>query len=110
MFRHIKEKDKKVLLLLSVMMVLIISVTVTLRSISDRRVVIRIGAEAISFIKIFFVFPGLIFAVLIYNKASQRRRKELNFYHYMTLYVAIILIFPLSIVPYQHLIHSSFLE
>ena len=106
-FLNLQTKDKKALTLLSIFVILLICIVILLKNIADTLVVTSIGAESLSFIKIFFVSPTLIMSVIIYKSAQAKRRKELNFYYFMIANLFLTLLFTFLVVPNQDRLHPA---
>jgi len=79
----------------------------TLKAMKDSLVVPHIGAEAISFIKFYFVVPSAIFVVILYINLANRFRFNQIYYGMGIFYVMYFLVFAFILYPYRDLIHPD---
>jgi AAA family ATP:ADP antiporter len=87
------------------MMFLILFNYSTLRSVKDGFVVTNVGAEAISFLKMYVVFPCAILAMIVYSKLCNIMTQQKVFYSVTGFFVSYILIFALVIYPNPDTFH-----
>jgi AAA family ATP:ADP antiporter len=78
-----------------------------LRSIKDSLVVTHLGAEAISFIKLYMTFPIAILFAIIYAKMTNLMSQKQIFYSFCSLFLAFFMIFAFIIYPNQDFFHPS---
>jgi AAA family ATP:ADP antiporter len=78
-----------------------------LRSIKDSLVVPSIGAEVISFLKLYLVLPSAIIFTIIYVKLSNMMQLERIFYVIVSTFLAIYALFAYLLYPSQEYYHPS---
>ena len=78
-----------------------------LKTIKDSLVVPAVGAEAISFIKVYFVVPAAILFVLIYMKLANIFYLRQIYIGIGTFYMLYFLVFAFVLYPYQDNIHPD---
>lgn len=106
-FWPIKSSEIKLFAPLGLMMLCMLFNFGTLRSIKDSLVVPNIGAEAISFLKLWLVLPSTVIFTLIYVKLSNKFDYEHLFYIIVSFFLGFFLIFTYVLFPGQHLYHPS---
>ena len=79
----------------------------TLKSIKDSLVVPAVGAEAISFIKVYFVVPAAILFVLLYMKLANLFYLRQIYIGIGSFYMCYFLLFAFVLYPYQDYIHPD---
>lgn len=103
----IKKEENKLFIPLALMMLCLLFNFGALRSIKDGLIVPTIGAEAISFLKLWLVLPSSIIFTLFYVYLSNRFSSENIFYIVITIFLGFFLVFTFVIYPYQHSFHPS---
>ncbi len=103
----IKKHELKLFLPMGFMMLCMLFNFGTLRSIKDSLVVPNIGAEAISFLKLWLVLPSTILFTIIYAKLSNIFNYEKVFYIIISCFLIFFLIFTYILFPYQDFFHPS---
>lgn len=103
----IKKEEIKLFLPLALMMFCILFNFGALRSVKDALVVPSIGAEVISFLKLWLVLPSSIIFTLFYVKLSNLVNFEHVFYIVMTVFLSFFLMFAYVIYPNQLLYHPD---
>lgn len=78
-----------------------------LRAIKDSLVVPAVGAEVISFLKLWLVLPSAIMFTLIYVKLSNSYSMENIFYIIVTFFLIFFLLFAFIVYPNEMLLHPS---
>ena len=89
----IERSELKLFVPMSLMMLCILFNFGALRSIKDSLVVPNIGAEVISFLKLWLVLPSTIIFTLIYVKLSNMFDYEHLFYIIVSFFLGFFLIF-----------------
>lgn len=79
----------------------------SLRSIKDSLVVSNIGAESISFLKLWLVLPSAILFTIIYLKMSNRLSLDKVFYIITSCFLGFFLLFSLWLYPNKDLFHPD---
>ncbi len=79
----------------------------SLRSIKDSLVVPNIGAESISFLKLWLVLPSTIIFTMLYVKLTNMFDYEHLFYIIVSCFLSVFILFTYVLFPYQHLYHPS---
>ncbi|RYE06509.1 MAG: NTP/NDP exchange transporter [Rickettsiaceae bacterium] len=103
----IKKDEMKLFLPLSLMMMCMLFNFGALRSIKDSLIVPAVGAEAISFLKLWLVLPSSVIFTLIYMKLSNKLNYEHLFYTIISLFLVFFLFFAFIIYPNQNDYHPS---
>ncbi|NRA73582.1 MAG: NTP/NDP exchange transporter [Rickettsiales bacterium] len=78
-----------------------------LRSIKDSLVVANIGAEAISFIKLYLTFPTAILFAVIYAKMTNLLTQKQIFYCFCFFFLAFFMVFAFILYPNQDFFHPD---
>lgn len=78
-----------------------------LKSIKDSLVVPAVGAEAISFIKVYFVVPAAVLFVLLYMRLANIFYFRQIYLGIGTFYMSFFLLFAFVLYPYQDYIHPD---
>lgn len=78
-----------------------------LRSVKDSLVVPSIGAEVISFLKLWLVLPFAILSTIIYVKLSNMIEMEYIFYSIVSFFLVIFISFAFIFFPHQEYFHPS---
>lgn len=103
----IEREEIKLFLPMALMMLCILFNFGALRSVKDSLVVPSIGAEVISFLKLWLVLPSSIIFTLIYVKLSNKYNFEKVFYLVISIFLVFFLIFTFIIYPNQHFYHPK---
>lgn len=103
----IERSEMKLFIPMALMMLCVLFNFGSLRSIKDSLVVPNIGAEAISFLKLWLVLPSTIIFTLIYVKLSNMFDCEHIFYMIVSTFLIFFALFTYVLFPYQHLFHPS---
>ncbi|GAB4165014.1 MAG: nucleotide exchange transporter Tlc3 [Rickettsiaceae bacterium] len=106
-FWPIKRSEMKLFLPLGLMMLCMLFNFGALRSVKDSLVVPNIGAEVISFLKLWLVLPSTVIFTLIYVRLSNMFNYEHLFYLIMSFFLGFFLLFAYVLFPDQHLFHPS---
>lgn len=78
-----------------------------LKNIKDSLIVTNIGAEALSFIKLFCVPPGAIICMLLYNKLHDKISNEKVVYVTLTFFLSFFVLFTFCLYPHRAFFHPS---
>jgi len=78
-----------------------------LRSIKDSLVVANIGAEAISFLKVYLVVPIAILCAILYAKMTNIMTQKNIFYSFCSLFLVFFMIFAFVLYPNQASFHPN---
>ncbi len=103
----IERHELKLFVPMALMMLCILFNFGSLRSVKDSLVVPEMGAEVISFLKLWLVLPSSIIFTLIYVKLSNSLNAEYIFYIIVTVFLSFFLLFAYVIYPNQHIFHPS---
>ncbi|OEY86433.1 AAA family ATPase [Wolbachia pipientis] len=106
-FWPIEWHENKKFLPMVIMMFCILLNYSTLRSLKDSFVVMLIGEESISFLKLGLVTLAAIIATIAYVKLCNTFKQESVFYIVTWFFIAYFLLFTFILYPYQDLIHPS---
>ena len=100
----IEKKEYAKVLPMAGMMLCILFNYAMLRSIKDGFVVVKIGAEAISFLKTYFVLPSSLLFMVLYTFLCDRMNLQKVFYTIMTGFLVYLIIFTFFLYPNADLI------
>lgn len=103
----IEKEELKKFLPMAMIMVCILFNYNTLRALKDALVVPNIGAEAISFIKLYCVVPAAVVLMLIYSKLTNVTTAERIFVYFSSFFLLWFLLFAFVIYPNADLMHPS---
>lgn len=103
----IKREELKLFLPMALMMLCILFNFGALRSVKDGLVIPSIGAEVISFLKLWLVLPSSIIFTIIYVKLSNQISFEYIVYIVISSFLLFFLIFAFIIYPNQGFYHPS---
>jgi len=103
----IERSELKLFVPMALMMFCVLFNFGALRSIKDSLVVPNIGAEVISFLKLWLVLPATIIFTLIYVKLSNVLNYEHMFYLIVSFFLGFFLLFTYVLYPNQDLCHPS---
>ncbi len=90
-FFFLSEDIKKAILISSVGFTILINYSI-LRSVKDGFIVKAIGAEALGFLKLYFVLPITFCVILLYTKLSNHLIQKYVFYIFCLIFVTIFII------------------
>ncbi|MBP7190517.1 MAG: AAA family ATPase, partial [Rickettsiaceae bacterium] len=100
------HENKKFLPMAAMMFFMLFNYSM-LRSVKDGFVVTDIGAEAISFLKTYVVFPSAIIAMIIYAKLCNAMSQQKVFYTVSGFFIVYLAIFTFFIYPDPSLSHPN---
>jgi AAA family ATP:ADP antiporter len=103
----IDRQELKKFLPMAIMMICILFNYNSLRSLKDALVVPNIGAEAVSFIKLYCVVPAAIILMLIYAKLTNMISQQKIFYSFATFFLIWFLFFAFILYPNLGVIHPN---
>lgn len=103
----IEKSELKLFVPMALMMLCVLFNFGALRSIKDSLVVPNIGAEAISFLKLWFVLPSTILFTFVYMQLSNRFNYETIFYLIVSFFLMIFFLFTYIFYPYQDIFHPG---
>jgi AAA family ATP:ADP antiporter len=103
----IKSKDYKKFFPMAAMLFFILFIYDTIRPLKDSLVVPNIGAESVSFIKLYLVLPGAIFFAIIYAKLTNLMNANKILYTIATFFISFFLVFGFIIYPNPDFFHPS---
>ena len=103
----IERSELKLFVPMSLMMLCVLFNFGTLRSIKDSLVVPNIGAEVISFLKLWLVLPSTIVFTLIYAKLNNMFDHEHVFYLIVSFFLGFFIFFTYALYPHQDFYHPS---
>lgn len=106
-FWPIERSEMKLFMPMALMMLCMLFNFGSLRSIKDSLVVPNIGAEAISFLKLWLVLPSTIIFTMLYVKLSNMFDYEHLFYLIVSCFLGFFILFTYVLFPYQDLYHPS---
>jgi len=106
-FWPVKKEELRKFVPLSLILFFTIFCYNTLKAIKDSLIVPSIGAEALSFIKFYFVVPSAILVVVLYINLSNRIRFNQIYLYISTFYIAYFLLFAFVFYPYQAYFHPD---
>ncbi len=104
----IERGELKLFIPMSLLMLCVLFNFGALRSIKDSLVVPNIGAEVISFLKLWLVLPSTIIFTLIYVKLSNIFDYERLFYLIVSFFLGFFIIFTYILYPAQDFYHPNF--
>lgn len=103
----IKRDEYKLFMPMALMMLCILFNFSALRSIKDALVIPTLGAEVISFMKLWVVLPSALIVTLIYARLSNAFNSEQLFYIVVSIFLVIFLTFTFILYPNQESYHMS---
>lgn len=106
-FWPLERSELKLFVPMALMMLCVLFNFGALRSIKDSLVVPNIGAEAISFLKLWLVLPSTVIFTLIYVKLSNMFDYEHLFYLIVSFFLGIFILFTYVLYPNQEFFHPS---
>lgn len=106
-FWPIELHENKKFIPMALMLACILFNYSTLRSIKDGLIVTSVGAEAISFLKLYAVLPSSIILMVIYAKLSNIMSQRKVFYMVVSLFIGYFALFALVLYPNSDMFHPS---
>lgn len=106
-FWPIEKSEIKLFAPMALMMLCVLFNFGALRSIKDSLVVPNIGAEAISFLKLWLVLPSTIIFTIIYVKLSNIFTYEKIFYIIVSVFLGFFFVFTYLLYPQQQFFHPN---
>lgn len=106
----IEKKELKKFLPMAVISFLTIFNYNVLRSVKDTLIVPTIGAEAVTFIKVYMVTPSAILFFILYAKLTNKFSFRTIYFQIASFYVAFFLLFGFVMLPYEMHIHPSAID
>ena len=103
----IKKEENSKFFPLAFMLFFTIFCYTTLKAMKDSLIVPNVGAEAISFIKFYFVVPAAIMVVILYIHLSNRFRFHQIYFGIGIFYVVYFLVFAFVLYPIKDYIHPD---
>lgn len=103
----IDRSDMKLFMPLAALMFCILFNFSALRSIKDSLIVSSVGAEAISFLKLWMVFPSAILLTISYVKLSNLMKINHLFYLVVGFFLGVFWLFAFVLYPNQEFFHPS---
>lgn len=103
----IERSELRLFIPMSILMLCILFNFSVLRSVKDSLVVPSIGAEVISFLKLWFVLPFALICTVIYVKLSNMMEMERIFYLVVSIFLSVFIIFAYVLYPNQEFYHPS---
>lgn len=106
-FWPIRARELKIFIPLASIMFCILCNFGVVRSLKDSIIVPSLGAEVISFLKLWFVLPSAILFTLTYAKLSNHFSIQKIYYMVLTFFCAVFVLFAYYLYPNQDLCHPS---
>ncbi|MEG8098716.1 Npt1/Npt2 family nucleotide transporter [Candidatus Liberibacter brunswickensis] len=106
-FCAVKMSEAKKFIPMTLMMFLVLFNFSTLRPLKDTLVIPNLGAEVISFVKLWCVLPSAILFTVLYMKLSNVLDSEKIFYSVTCFFVSFFAVFAFILYPYRDFIHPS---
>ncbi|MCH9753935.1 MAG: hypothetical protein K0T99_03445, partial [Alphaproteobacteria bacterium] len=103
----IKKSELRQFLPMALMMLFTLFNYNVLRSMKDSLVVPGIGAEAISFIKLYCVVPVAVVFMIIYAKMTNVMTQQKIFYSWCSFFLVFFLVFAFILYPYRDFFHPD---
>ncbi|MBY7649275.1 MAG: AAA family ATPase [Candidatus Liberibacter europaeus] len=103
----VKMSEAKKFIPMTTMMFLVLFNFSTLRPLKDSLVVPNIGAEVISFVKLWLVLPSAVLFTIIYMKLANILDSERLFYLVTSFFISFFAIFAFVLYPYGDWFHPS---
>ncbi len=103
----IKQQEMALFCPMALMMFCLLFNFSALRAVKDSLVVPSMGAEVISFLKLWLVLPSAVIFTLIYIKLSNIYSMENVFYTVVVFFLLFFIFFAFIIYPHQILLHPS---
>ncbi len=106
-FWPIKKEEHSFFLPMAFIMTCALYNFASLRAIKDSLIVSNVGAESISFLKLWLVLPSAILFTLIYLNISNKYRIDKVFYIITSGFLLFFLVFSLLLLPNKQYLHPS---
>ncbi|MDX2050088.1 MAG: Npt1/Npt2 family nucleotide transporter [Rickettsiaceae bacterium] len=106
-FFPVSRKELPFFLPMSLMMMLALYNFATLRSVKDSLIVSNIGAESISFLKLWLVLPSAILFTFVYLKLSNKYNLERIFYLICSFFLLFFAFFCFCLYPNKEILHFN---
>ena len=106
-FWPIHSSELRLFMPMALMMLCLLFNFGTLRSVKDSLIVPGIGAEAISFLKLWLVLPSTVIFTLLYVKLSNLFNYEHVFYIIVTFFLGFFILFAYVLYPGQLFFHPA---
>ncbi len=106
-FWPIEKSEVKLFIPMALMMLCVLFNFGALRSVKDSLVVPNIGAESISFLKLWLVLPSTVIFTVIYLKLSNIFSYERVFYKVVSAFLIFFFLFTYVLYPQQEFFHPS---
>ncbi|WHQ47040.1 MAG: NTP/NDP exchange transporter [Candidatus Midichloria sp.] len=103
----IKMLEAKKFIPMTLMMFFILFNFSTLRPLKDSLVIPNLGAEVISFVKLWCVLPSAVLFTIIYMKLSNVMDYEKLFYAVTSFFIVFFAIFAIVLYPYRDIVHPD---
>ena len=103
----IKRDEYKLFMPMALIMLCVLFNFSALRSIKDALVIPTLGAEVISFMKLWVVLPSALIVTLVYARLSNAFNSEQLFYIVVTIFLCIFLTFTFVLYPNQDAYHVN---
>lgn len=103
----IERHETRKFLPMALMMLCVLFNYNVLRALKDSLVVPGIGAEALSFVKLYCVVPVAVIVMVIYAKMTNVMRQQTIFYTMATSFLVFFLLFSFVLYPYQNVLHPD---
>ena len=103
----IEKKELGVFLPMALMMFCFLSNFGLLRSLKDSLIIPTLGAEVISFLKLWFVMPCAVLVTIAYMKLSNSMNIKYIYYTFILLFSIVFLVFGYVLYPNQNLFHPD---
>ncbi len=103
----VDRSELKLFVPMSLLMLCVLFNFSALRSVKDSLVVPSIGAEVISFLKLWLILPFAVLCTVIYVKLSNMLKIEYIFYSIVSFFLVIFIVFAFVLYPNQEYFHPS---
>lgn len=103
----VKNDELGIFVPVALMMFCILFNFSALRSLKDGLIIPNIGAEVISFIKMWVVLPSAVLFALLYAKLSNLFKPDSLYYYIVSSFLILIIIFTFFIYPNQEYFHPN---
>ena len=103
----IKKSEAMKFIPMTLMMFFILFNFSTLRPLKDSLIIPNLGAEVISFVKLWCVLPSAVLFTIAYMKLSNLLDAEKLFYTVTSFFISFFAIFAFAIYPYRDILHCA---
>ena len=103
----IKREEMNRFLPMALMMLCVLFNYNVLRALKDSLVVPGIGAEALSFVKLYCVVPVAVVVMVLYAKMTNVMKQQTIFYTMAMFFLVFFLLFSYVLYPYQDMLHPD---